>query len=91
METLAKAAYNKRGNEAEFYKRFFTSVSVWVGFTDSLVLKAYQECEIAGVNALDALHLAAAFEAGADEFITAEKKGKSIFRSRLLPVRTIRP
>lgn len=36
---------------------------------------------------MDALHLAAAFLLKADEFITTEKPGKSMYRTNLVKVR----
>ncbi|MGD0076167.1 MAG: hypothetical protein ABSD31_17780 [Candidatus Binataceae bacterium] len=40
---------------------------------------------------MDALHVAAAHQAKANEFITAEKPTKPLFRATLIPVATIQP
>jgi hypothetical protein len=42
-----------------------------------------------GLAAVDALHLAAAIRQGAEEFITAEKPGKPMFRVRGITVKSI--
>jgi hypothetical protein len=44
------------------------------------------EAAKAGLGAMDALHLAAAYLAGADELITTEKPAKAIHRSSLVRV-----
>ena len=90
METVAKALYNGRTEEAEFYEEFFTTVTRWATITPHLVDSAYTECRRSGVNAMDALHIAAATSLGATELITAEKTNKSLFRTSVINVISIR-
>jgi predicted nucleic acid-binding protein len=42
-----------------------------------------------GLGGMDALHIAAALEAGADEFITSERLTSPLFRVQGITVRTI--
>ncbi|HUQ94670.1 MAG TPA: hypothetical protein VM120_23520 [Bryobacteraceae bacterium] len=47
---------------------------------------ADEESAKSGVGAMDSLHIAAAFLLHADEFVTSEKPGKSIYRTSLVKV-----
>jgi predicted nucleic acid-binding protein len=64
-------------------------VDFWVSFSDELVETAQQKAGKFGLSALDALHVAAAISAGADEFITTERPGKPMFRVKGISVRSI--
>ncbi len=46
----------------------------------------FRESANSGVGAMDSLHIAAAYLLNADEFITTEKPGKSIYRTSLVKV-----
>lgn len=48
--------------------------------------RAGREAARSGINAMDSLHIAAAHLLDADEFITTEKPGKSIYRTSLVNV-----
>ena len=52
----------------------------------ALLTLAVDEAARSGVGPLDALHLAAAALLKADEFITTERPGKSIYRSALVKI-----
>jgi hypothetical protein len=52
----------------------------------ALLTLAVDEAARAGVGPMDALHLAAAHLLRADEFITTERPGKSIYRSALVKI-----
>jgi predicted nucleic acid-binding protein len=91
LEVLPKAEYNGQVTEAEFYKTFFEAASAVVPVTGELVAQAEEEAEHAGLSAMDALHIAAAREAGCSELVTAEKSTKPIFRVAGITVTTIRP
>jgi predicted nucleic acid-binding protein len=48
---------------------------------------AYELIRKLSVKTLDALHIAVAHEAGCDEFVTAEKRGRSmLFKTNLVTV-----
>jgi hypothetical protein len=89
LEILPKALFNRRTNEVEFYMEFFRAVSNWPASTDSVVRHAYEIGVEFGLSALDALHVAAAISAGAEEFITTEKPGKPLHRTTEIRVRSI--
>ena len=81
------------GNDAErlFYETLFANVEQLVPASAVLVEAAEREAEAVGLSALDALHMAAAKQAAYDEFVTAEKSTKPLFRVAGLRVTTIRP
>ena len=85
LELLPKAIYHKNHLEQRFYETFFSSTES-LEDANRIVNLARQESERTGVNAMDALHLAAAFLLHADEFITTETPQKPLHRSRLMKV-----
>ena len=91
LEVLPKALFNGKSDEAEFYREFFRAVSHWPADTGSVVRHAYEIGVKFGLSALDALHVAAASSAGAEEFITTEKAGKPLHRATDIRVWSIHP
>lgn len=84
-EVSPKALYNRREEEYRFYQSYFKRA----GFCDDLRLilnQASRESAKSGINAMDSLHIAAAHLMVADEFVTTEKPGKSIYRTSLVKV-----
>ena len=81
------------GNDSErlFYDTFFASVEQLVRASSLLVEAAEREAEAVGLSAMDALHVAAAKHAACDDFVTAEKTTKPLFRVTGIQVTTIRP
>ena len=81
------------GNDAErrFYEAFFGTVEHSVRASPTLIEEAQREAEAVGLSAMDALHVAAAKAAKCDEFVTAEKPTKPLFRVAGITVTTIRP
>lgn len=90
LEVLPKAIHHKNTDEVAFYTAFFDDVHEWVISNQNLALLAMQEGELNGLSALDALHVAAASYAGADELVTAEKREKPLFRATCVRVVSIR-
>jgi hypothetical protein len=84
-ELCPKALFNKRHLEYQFYREYFQRATM---FNDvRLILeRAGREGARSGINAMDSLHVAAAYLLDADEFITTEKPGKSIYRTSLVKV-----
>jgi predicted nucleic acid-binding protein len=76
LELLPKAIFFQQEEEIEFYQTQLGE--------DAKKLAARH-----GLAAMDALHLAAALRQGAEEFITAEKPGKPMFRVRGISVKSI--
>jgi hypothetical protein len=91
LEVLPQALFNKRVAEAEFYEAFFATVSHWATDLAAVAEIAMREASANGVEAMDALHVAAAASAGASELITTEKPSRSIHRARAVKVVTIYP
>lgn len=89
LEVLPKAIYFKNSAESEFYEAVLDSVIYWADSTDSIVEQAYKEACAFGLAALDALHVAAAASAGADELVTTEKRNKPIHRTQSVKVISI--
>lgn len=80
LEVLPKAIYHRNLGEAALYQRFFDRVVAWAEPLDRLVANARREAAQHGLNALDALHVAAAVMLGADELVTTEAPRKPIHR-----------
>lgn len=90
LEVIPQPTYNHRRDEVEFMEEFFREVKMWVEPNESLLSIAMEQACAHGLDAVDALHVAAAIIAGADELVTAEKPTKPICRVRIPRVRTIR-
>ena len=56
---------------------------------DAIHKEAEKQAQLYGINAVDALHIAATV-VGADEFVTAEREGKPLFRTPNIRVVSIR-
>ena len=88
LEVVPKAAYLRRGEELAIYSAFFDNPSV-VSCQDwaSMARLADEVSRKHGLGAMDALHLAAAYLLGADEFVTVERQSKPVYRNELVSVR----
>jgi predicted nucleic acid-binding protein len=91
LEVLPQATFNKRRAEVAFYDAFFSAVSKWATDLTAITEAALTEASRCGVEAMDALHVAAAASVGADELATSEKPSRSIHRARGVRVITIHP
>jgi predicted nucleic acid-binding protein len=89
LELLSKPAFFKQEAELEFYQTHFRAVKGEEPLSRELGEKAGELARQYGLAAVDALHLAAAIGQGAEEFITAEKPGKPMFRVRGITVTSI--
>lgn len=81
LEILPKAAYHRNANEVAFYEAFFARVVAWAEPNAEVVERAEREAARHGLNALDALHVAAAGLLGAAELVTTEGPRKPIHRA----------
>lgn len=77
----------RRATELNFYNAFFRHPGVeycrdWDRLEELANAAATQD----GLSAMDALHVAAAYLLGADEFVTTERLAKPIYRNRLVEV-----
>ena len=80
LEVIPKARYHRRAAEARFYETYSQNAAVRVDGSRKLSRQAFALATDYGPAAFDALHLAAALAAGADELITTEKPTKPLFR-----------
>ena len=89
IELLPKATFHRNEDEKQFYEEFFRD---WkkVPTSEDLLAFAIDEGCRTGMSGLDALHVACAVTAGAQELITAEKTTKPIHRANGVKVTTIR-
>ena len=88
LEVMPAALRNKRRAEVEFYERFFARAR-HIPMSDAIMRRAR---ELAGryfLDAMDAIHIACALHAGADQFISAENSTKRMFLVQEMPVLTI--
>ena len=73
IELIPKAAFHKQATEVEFYQAYFASVRDWVRDCNLITEQGFEIAVKYGMAALDAMHIAAALHAGAQEFVTAER------------------
>lgn len=73
LEVMPKAVFHKKDSESAFYSAIFES-GVLVPCTETIIDDALVVARCNGLSACDALHLACAVGATADEFVTSEKK-----------------
>ena len=85
LETTPKALFNKRSEEHRFYQKYFRHASM-TNDVKAILGYGFREAAKSGVGPMDSLHIAAAHLLDADEFITTEKPGKSIYRTSLVKV-----
>ncbi|MHB8302148.1 MAG: type II toxin-antitoxin system VapC family toxin [Acidobacteriaceae bacterium] len=91
LEILPKAIFYKRTAEVEFYNIFFKTNARSIPTSKALLDYALEEACKTGIQGFDAVHIACAVFAGAEEFITSEKTGKPIHRTTLVKVVSIFP
>jgi predicted nucleic acid-binding protein len=89
LELLPKPAFFKQDAEIEFYQTHFRAAKGEEPMSRELGEKAAELARQHGLTAVDALHLAAAIRQGVEEFITAEKPGKPMFRVRDIAVKSV--
>lgn len=79
MEVLPIAKFFGKNREVRFYETFFAGVSHWADDA-ALISPALALASQYGLGALDALHICAADQFGA-EIVSAEKPTKPIYRA----------
>ena len=72
LEVLPKVLYQHDAAEAEFYEAYFAEVAHWAEDLTQLLREAERIASAFGLTALEAIHIAAALQTGAEEFITTE-------------------
>ena len=86
LEVRPKAVYHRQQAEVEFYDDFFEAVAVWADSYVGIMADAEDEAQSYGLNAIDALHIAAAAAVGADELVTTEKLSRTIHHAKRVKV-----
>jgi predicted nucleic acid-binding protein len=89
LEVMPKPLHEGRRQEVEFYEVVFAKAERFSWDTSSLVRAADIACQY-GIAAMDAIHIATALDAAVEEFVTAEKTSKPMFRVREIAMRSIR-
>jgi predicted nucleic acid-binding protein len=84
-EVSPKALFNKQTIEYRFYQRYFRR-ALFCDDLKAILSHAGKESAKSGIGAMDSLHIAAAHLLDADEFVTTESPGKSIYRTSLVKV-----
>ena len=90
LELLPKPAAFGMTLELQYYNIFFEGCEIWVNPSKSLLDIALEEGQRIGLSAMDALHVAGAHCAGAEELVTAERPEKPIYQTNLVTVISIR-
>jgi hypothetical protein len=88
LEVLAKPTFHKQELEIEFMNEVFDEARE-VSTSDSLTTQAITLAATYDMTPLDALHASAALIAKVDEFVTAERDTKPIFKVGGLKVTSI--
>ncbi|MBD1857679.1 MULTISPECIES: PIN domain-containing protein [Leptolyngbya] len=89
LETLPKAIYHQRSEEAQFYETFFNAVTIWANDFDAIIQAGKQVARTYGLAGMDALHIAAAISVQAEEFITTERPTKPMHRVKELQITSV--
>jgi predicted nucleic acid-binding protein len=79
LEVMPKSLYEKQQTETDFYEAIFTQAR-HLPWNLCTLARAANVARQYGIAAMDAIHVAQALDAQADELITHEKKTKPMFR-----------
>jgi hypothetical protein len=80
LEVICKPTFNRRTESLEVYEEFFSSAKRTPN-NDKVVERAVDLGCVHDIEPLDALHISASVSGKAEEFITAEKPSKPLFRA----------
>jgi predicted nucleic acid-binding protein len=89
LEVMPKPLYQKEQEESAFYGAIFAQAECIPWQTDVLY-QAHALAQRYGIAAMDAIHVATAIAAKVDEFVSAEKPTKPMFRVNEIPMRSLR-
>jgi hypothetical protein len=90
LELLPKPRFERRAAEVEFYEAFYASCELIVEGSADTCRAALEQAERHGLSAVDALHVASAVEAEAEELVTGELPTKPIHRASSVRVVALR-
>ena len=91
VEVLPKAIFHNESDELQSYEDFFKSCQISVPSSDDLLAFAIEHGSQTGISGMDAIHVACAVVAQAQEFITSEKPTKPIHRANGIRIISINP
>jgi predicted nucleic acid-binding protein len=81
LEVYPKAKVGQFPTQRAFLNEFFMDPSVlWAKDLNMIVQIALGVAEDHGLSAMDAMHIAAALMLDAQQFVTTEKQGRSVYR-----------
>lgn len=89
LEVLPKALFHHQLQEAALYEHYFSVVVENVDISTELANHAFTLAARWNLNALDALHLAAAILLDADEFVTTERPASPLVAARIDDLRIV--
>lgn len=89
LELLPKPIFFKQTGEVEFYNIHWERTKKEEPLSKELAHEAFNLGKRYGLAAADALNVAAAIRAGAQEFITSETPGKPLFRVKEIKVTSL--
>ena len=88
LDLMPKPLFFHKEEEVNFYQRFFACAH-YLPMTAAVMARARDIAARYGLAAMDAIHIAHAIEAGADELISAEKPSRPMFDVQEAAVLTI--
>ena len=91
LEVLPKSVFHGNVVETQFYNGFFRINTRVIKTSDALLHLAMEEACRTGTSAMDAIHIACAVFAGAEELVTSERTSKPIHHTNLIKVVSIFP
>lgn len=91
IELLPKCTFHKNDDERHFYEEFFAASHIHIPSNDELLALAIEEGGRTGISGIDAIHVACALVAQAEELITAEGTTKPMHRANGIKVISINP
>jgi predicted nucleic acid-binding protein len=89
LEAMPKARYHQQQAEVEFYEAVFSEAEN-IAWDRAALQQALSIAEAHGMAAMDAIHVAHAVKAAVEEFISAEKPTKPMFRVQAIALHSIR-
>lgn len=91
LELFPQCRFHKNAAEERHYEDFFQRCKIYVPTSPELIELAIAHGSKTGISGLDAIHVACAIAAEAEELITAERVTKVIHRAVGIKVITINP
>lgn len=88
LEVIPKTVYFAQNEEYAFYQGVFARAE-YLGWSSALIDSAKRLAQLYGLAAMDAIHIAVALAAGADEFISGEKPTKPMFRVKEIVIQSL--